>query len=351
MNNDLMRRAATILMEEFGDDWKTIAQELGTEDLRRRVGKDLTSFMAFPERGSGGSNKWCGNCSPRVVRDLIRYVLECKQYERKSTGDFTLLDPMSGSGTSKDAADSMGVTSILYDLNPQPPAGQGNWNALKDDVTHSADLVFLHPPYHNAIQYSGRMWGKPHTDDLSRCDSYTDFIEKLNYVIKKLFVALRRDGRLAVLVGDIRAHGQFHSIQRDMMSIGKTEAFIVKSQFNCASDTRRYSKPFIPIVTEYLVVFRKEGSLIVPFTMVMSGLADLQTKDATSLTWNHLIRSKMEEMGGRGKLSDIADLLADHPKARGNTHYRDRIRATVYENQSQYVQLGDGWYELAYQVA
>ena len=55
--DERLQRAAKILENEFGTDWMTVAQMLGTEDLRRRVGKELTSFMAFPERGSGGSNQ------------------------------------------------------------------------------------------------------------------------------------------------------------------------------------------------------------------------------------------------------------------------------------------------------
>ena len=50
MEQKILKRAAAILEREFGSDWQCIAQELGTENLRKRVGKDLTSFMAFPER-------------------------------------------------------------------------------------------------------------------------------------------------------------------------------------------------------------------------------------------------------------------------------------------------------------
>lgn len=108
-------------------------------------------------------------------------------------------------GTSKFAADSLGIRSVLYDLNPNAPQGRGNWNALRDEVDESADLIFFHPPYHSMIAYSGNMWGKPHPDDLSRCGSYREFIEKLNFVLKKLYMALRKDGRLAVLVGGYAA--------------------------------------------------------------------------------------------------------------------------------------------------
>lgn len=51
MDERLIQRAAAVLEQEFGSDWLTIAQQLGTENLRQRVGKELTSFMAFPERG------------------------------------------------------------------------------------------------------------------------------------------------------------------------------------------------------------------------------------------------------------------------------------------------------------
>ena len=142
MNEEMIKRAAAILEQEFGPDWQCIAQELGTENLRKRVGKDLTSFMAFPERGSGGSSQWRGNCSPEVVSSVLRYVLDTKRYYGKDTSQFTMLDPMSGSGTSKAAADRLGVKSILYDLNPAPSAGKDGWNALKNDVEDSADLVF-----------------------------------------------------------------------------------------------------------------------------------------------------------------------------------------------------------------
>ena len=108
---------------------------------------------------------------------------------------------MSGSGTSKAAADRSGVRSILYDLNPAPAHGKGGWNALKDDVEDSADLVFFHEsacalisPYHNIIQYSGNMWGKPHPDDLSRCEDYNDFLEKLNLALPVLAEFPFQDG-------------------------------------------------------------------------------------------------------------------------------------------------------------
>ena len=75
MDKRLIQRAAAVLDQEFGSDWLTIAQQLGTENLRQRVGKELTSFMAFPERGNGGDNRWRGNCSPEVVVSVLPSAL------------------------------------------------------------------------------------------------------------------------------------------------------------------------------------------------------------------------------------------------------------------------------------
>ena len=351
MHEKNLKRAATLLEQEFGTDWLTIAQMLGTENLRKRVGKDLTSFMAFPERGEGGSSKWRGNCSPEVVSSVLGYILDCKKYYGKDTRSFTLLDPMSGSGTSKSVADRFGVKSVLYDLNPSPAAGLGNWNALKNDVLDSADLIFFHPPYHNIIQYSGSMWGKPHPDDLSRCINYNDFLEKLNLCIRKFFMALRKDGRMAVLVGDIRADGRFYSIQHDMMRMGNFESFIIKSQFNCVSDSRRYNKPFIPIVTEYLLLFHKKDALSIFFHYAKEGCFSVKDTDLSALTWHHLIRMTLEDAGGKLSLAELYKRLEHHPKAKKNNHYRERIRASIYEHKGQYIPCGEGSYRLNYQVA
>lgn len=351
MNDLQLQEAAILLQQKFGPEWRTIVETLGTEGLRKRVGKELTSFMAFPDRGQGGNNHWRGNCSPEVVAAVLKYVLDTKRYYGKDTSTFTLLDPMSGSGTSKAAADRFQVRSLLYDLNPEPVAGRGNWNALKNEVDDSADLIFFHPPYHDIVKYSGAMWGKPHPDDLSRCENYEDFLEKLNYCIRKLFFALRKDGRLAILVGDIRTKGKFYSIQHDMMRKGSFESFVVKGQFNCVSDTRTYQKPFIPIVTEYVLIYHKQDALMIPFSWKTTNQLSVNSVDIESLTWHHLIRMTMESLGGTVSLPDLYVRLNDHPKAQKNIHYQERIRATIYEHPGEYVPVSRGCYRLNYAVA
>ena len=121
MNDWQITRAAQLLEAEFGprlanrrrDAWHGRLTETGWQ------GTDF--LFSFPDRGDGGNNRWRGNCSPEVVASILKYVLDCKQYEGKDTSRFTLLDPMSGSGTSKAAADRFQVRSLLYDLTLRPP--------------------------------------------------------------------------------------------------------------------------------------------------------------------------------------------------------------------------------------
>lgn len=52
-----------------------------------------------------------------------------------------------------------------------------------------------------------------------------------------------------------------------------------------------------------------------------------------------------------GEIAELYVCLASHPKAKKNTHFRERIRATIYEHKDQYISCGNGSYRLSYQVA
>lgn len=43
-----LERAARLLENEFGANWKKIIQTLGVWDLTHCAGRNLTSFMAYP---------------------------------------------------------------------------------------------------------------------------------------------------------------------------------------------------------------------------------------------------------------------------------------------------------------
>lgn len=66
----------------------------------------LTSILSYPERGNGGDNRYRGNCSPKLIADLLDFFRPTQ-----------VCDYMCGSGTAADAAASLGIDSRCYDLH------------------------------------------------------------------------------------------------------------------------------------------------------------------------------------------------------------------------------------------
>lgn len=158
--------------------------------------RPLTSIVSYPERGEGGSNRYRGNCSPRLVEDLIRF------FHPKEICDY-----MCGSGTTKAAADKLGVSSHLYDLH-------SGFDIMNCEIPERPEFIFWHPPYWDIVTYSDVMYKAaevqkkygydPKQYDLSRIPDWERFVETMNYVMMKQFSALENGGRLAVLMADIR---------------------------------------------------------------------------------------------------------------------------------------------------
>ncbi|WP_193063708.1 DNA modification methylase [Oceanobacillus oncorhynchi] len=207
------------------------------------------SILSYPLRGSYGDSKYRGNCSGYIIKDLLEYY-------RPNT----FLECFAGSGTGFDVAKELGyINSIHLDLNRK----FGSFNIMTNDLPKGFDLVFSHPPYWNIIKYSGtgNVWGgKVHKDDLSHIENYSDFIDKLNYVNKKIFDSIKVGGRHAILIGDLRKKGKYYSIIKDMEWYGQLDSHLIKIQYNTRGEKKKYYRNnFIPIAHEHLLVFKKEN--------------------------------------------------------------------------------------------
>ncbi|MDY0404666.1 DNA modification methylase [Virgibacillus sp. 179-BFC.A HS] len=207
----------------------------------------MNSVLSYPFRGPYGDAKYRGNCSGYIIKDLLEH------YRPKN-----FLECFAGSGTGYDVARELGYeNSIHLDLNDR----FGQFNLLTDTIPAGADFVFSHPPYWNIVKYSGikNVWGnQPHKDDLSHINDYSEFVDKLNLINKKIFKSIQSYGRHAILIGDIRRNGKYYSIIKDMKWYGDLEAHLIKIQHNTLSQNKRYSNNnFIPIAHEHLLVFRK----------------------------------------------------------------------------------------------
>lgn len=89
----------------------------------------LTSIVSYPERGTGGNNRYRGNCSPKLIEDLIGFFRPAE-----------ICDYMCGSGTTQDAAHSMGIISHCYDLH-------SGFDLINCEIPERPEFVFWHPPY------------------------------------------------------------------------------------------------------------------------------------------------------------------------------------------------------------
>ena len=205
--------------------------------------KQMSSVVSAPKRGPWGDAKYRGNCDGTLIKDLAL------RYRARS-----VIDPMMGSGTSKDVVAGLNRTG-QHRIRFWGSDLKRGFDLLKDPLPGESDLVWLHPPYFNMIRYSDD------ARDLSTFDDYYDFRLALEQCLVNCFRAVKLGGRLAVLVGDLRRKGKYRPIVRDVMNlegkIGQIRSVIIKTQHNCTSDSKRYSNLEDPrIAHEYCVVFK-----------------------------------------------------------------------------------------------
>lgn len=296
-----------------------------------QLSSGLTTLVSYPERGKWGDSQWKGNFSGEMVKEIIEWFKPKRVY-----------DAMCGSGTTIDVCKELNVDCVATDLNPK----YGGWDALNDEVPCSSDLTILHPPYHSMIKYSGKVWGtEPDPRDLSRCVSYQDFISKMDIVNMKLFRGLRKGGRLAILVGDYKQQGRLYSIQKDLSWLGTPEQVIIKVQHNAESYRKKYLGRFIPIVHEYLLIFRKTDSYLMPVQLVKT--IELDQRDNKDITWRDVVHAALERLGGRASLSELYEEIKDHAKCLANIHWKAKIRQVLQLNQD-FANTGKGLWAFSY---
>lgn len=155
----------------------------------------MNSIVSYPERGQYGKNSYRGNCSGKLIEDII------DQYKIKSLSVF-----MVGSGTTEDVIKARNLSGCFADLNR-------GFDMMNMDIPERADNIFWHPPYHDMIVYSGQQYSDaevmakfgfdPKANDLSRCASWEEFVQKMNHCMLKQFASLEKGGRMFVLMGDM----------------------------------------------------------------------------------------------------------------------------------------------------
>jgi len=97
-------------------------------------------------------------------------------------------------------------------------------------------------PYHNIVVYSGNEQGRGvHPDDLSRCASEDEFLDKLTVALRNQRRATRAGGCYGVIIGDLRKGGAYSSYQANLivrMPRKELRSVLIKEQHNVASNGR-----------------------------------------------------------------------------------------------------------------
>ena len=272
--------------------------------------------MNFPNRGPWGKSNWRGNTSGYVIKEMIEH------FQPK-----LFVDACEGSGTSGDVCREMGIEYIGLDLY------KGN-DFTKDDILtqlpRPADICFTHPPYHDMITYSGEVYAGARDSDTSRCSSPEEFIAKSQIMLMNQREATKRGGIYATLIGDHRGgtlgSGNFRSYQSDFIQMMPKEELLsvtIKLQHNCLSDMRQYSGNFVPIMHEYLLLWKKKEKS--RFAVSLDIASDLQRRVAT--TWRNAIRIVLMKLK-EAKLETIyaeVEKVAAHLIAK-NKNWQAKIR-------------------------
>lgn len=315
------------------------------EEIIKELMKNDSSVLSFPQRGPWGDSRYRGNNSGYIQAYLIwKYQVQ------------RLAELFAGSGTGSDVCKDMGISYIGADLNPNPVRPDILVvDAIKDDVPeefYGADMIFMHPPYGAEIHipYAGNMYADP-TGDLSKSDlgqmPWDEFMKQLNSVVMKYYTAMDKGARMSILMGDVRRNG-LHSMLNDIVKPGELEQIIIKMQHNTVSSRNGNDyggfKKFVPLVHEYILVLKKNGTYSVVYQWPKKFSADI--RDSQVSTWKSLVYAVLKQLDKESSLDDIYSQIEGHAKTQNNPHWKEKIRQTL-QMSNLFVSNGRGIWALA----
>lgn len=309
------------------EDGKMLIGDLNDPNFYLKEKTSLSTISSHFVRGPYGDNKYRGNCTGLIIKELLQY------FKPKFVAD-----PMIGSGTSLEVCKELGIPHWGSDL-------RYGYDALTDEMPCRPDFIWAHPPYYVPSgsympKYSGVQWGKEaHPSDGSHLTDFDAFMKWFNTLQARLYENLPKGGRLAFLMGDTRYKGKYYSPVKEMDIYGELEYIIVKEQHQCISDQIKYSGNFIATAHEWLVIIKKNDIFVIPCTLTKHCVTSF--KESTKINWKNLIAKYVEFYSGKININELERLLEKHPKGKNNSNIRAKIRQQINTNPQIFSRQGD----------
>ncbi len=266
----------------------------------------MHSLVSYPERGNFGSNSYRGNTSGFIIIDLLNQFFPVNKCNGNTPK--IILDINEGSGTTGDAVKHLNESRSEphfkyygYDLKNGHSFLDTDYVSLMDG--QQSNLSFSHFPYHDMIKYSGSVWGQMQDDDTSHCKSINEFLEKSQVALMNQRESTSDHGFYTTLIGDMKRKGRCSSFQADFLSFMPRDELVnvvIKKQHNVKSNNTSYNANFIPIMHEYLLIWKKQPKSLVSIAYEKA----CQFREDMARTWRTYIRIVMIKLK-EANLSDI----------------------------------------------
>ncbi len=203
----------------------------------------LTSLYHFHRAGEFGKRDWPGNCGGNLIKDLLIYF---------KPG--LVFDPMSGSGTCRDVCEELGIPCMAWDIHQ----GFDACDPKDFPAAETFDFIWAHPPYFRMKLYADD------PRDLSRAPTLDTFLIRYRQFIRNCAGSLKRDGKLAILMGDYsdRDAGYvplvYHS-KRLAFDAGLVQhcTDIIRFSHGNSSSKKVYRSSFIPGLHDVCMIFER----------------------------------------------------------------------------------------------
>lgn len=195
--------------------WRSYLNDITTDALWLTKKKKKDGKFIIPDREILPKNDshFHGLFIPEIPYQFIR---------RFTKENEIVWDCFAGSGTTKRVADLLHRQSISNDLTPtQDYITQGDSRIF--NPSQNVQLIFIHPPYHNIIQFSD------HPDDGSNCSSIDEFLQWFEKVISNVVQYLDPGRMLILICGNIYYKGEEHTLGVWCKDIVRSYNFKLKS--------------------------------------------------------------------------------------------------------------------------